>query len=170
MIGEDLVTPSVDSAGEAGDFGDLSLGAPVKEHDQPPTGVGWVDRRVDVSEELLGDPRGADLAVGIAGLEELGHPLEALRGEPLIRAQEDAAGPVERVRFAAPVAEGGLLGAAAHVVNRGVGQLDGVEVVHDAGGVGQVLVERRPVARCGVQRGETDPTAPLLAAGGEPVA
>lgn len=53
VIGEDLGCPSVDRAGEAGDLGDLGFGAVLEEHDESAAGVRWVDRSVDVAEELL---------------------------------------------------------------------------------------------------------------------
>jgi hypothetical protein len=49
--------------------------------------------------------------------------------------QQQLADAVQRIGFAAPVAQGRLLHATADLVDHGVGQPDGVEVVHDHGGV-----------------------------------
>jgi hypothetical protein len=71
--------------------------------------------------------------------------------------------------FAAPVSEGGLLDAAADVVDRLVGESDGVEVVDDQGGPGEVVLEGFAVSGSGVQGGQADPVAPVFPPFPEPV-
>jgi hypothetical protein len=55
---------------------------------------------------------------------------QPLVGEAFVSDQQPAADAVERVALAAPVAEGVLLDLAADLVERGVGQADGVEVIN----------------------------------------
>ena len=62
-----------------------------------------------------------------------------------------------------------LLHAATDVVDRGVGQLDGVEVVNDSGGVWEVLGECCAVAGRRVQGGQCDLVTPVRAAVGHTV-
>jgi hypothetical protein len=68
--------------------------------------------------------------------------------------------PVERVSLAVPVPEAGLLGAAADLVERGVGQADDVEVVDHQAGVGQPGGDRGGVGLVGVDHHMVDPHQP----------
>jgi hypothetical protein len=51
--------------------------------------------------------------------------------------QQQLADAVQRITLATPMAQGGLLGPAADLINHRVGQLDGVEVVYDYPGMTQ---------------------------------
>ena len=61
-----------------------------------------------------------------------------------------------------------LLNTAADVIDRRVGELDRMKVIHDQRRVREVLDERRPIARSRVERGERDPVAPVRSSVGQP--
>lgn len=65
------------------------------------------------------------------------HPVEAALGEPLMRAEQSPADPVERITGVATMAEGVLLDSAADLIERLVWEADQVEVVHDDRRFGQ---------------------------------
>jgi hypothetical protein len=69
---------------------------------------------------LIGEVGGADFAFGVAGVEPGEHAGEAGGVEAVVAGQEPPADPVERVVLAASVTQGGLLGAAADLVERRV--------------------------------------------------
>lgn len=95
VVGEDLAGSPVDRAREAREFADLGIRSPLKEHEESTAGVALIERRVHLTKDLLGDPRGR------AGLP------------------------------CGPMKQGLLLDPAAYVVDRGVGALDGVEMLQD---------------------------------------
>jgi hypothetical protein len=64
--------------------------------------------------------------------------------------------------------QGGQLGPAADLVDHRVGQLDGVEVIHDHGGVAEPCDQRAGVAPPGVDRDRADPGQPAVRSGSEP--
>jgi hypothetical protein len=70
--------------------------------------------------------------------------------------------------LAAPMPEGGLLGPAADLVDHRVGQLDGVEVIDDHGGVAKRCHQRAGVAPPGVDRDRAHPGQPAVPSGTEP--
>lgn len=53
VVGEDLLRPPVDGAGESGDLSHFGLRAPLPEHDEPPAGVSLVLGGEHVTKELL---------------------------------------------------------------------------------------------------------------------
>jgi hypothetical protein len=69
--------------------------------------------------------------------------------------------------LAAPVAEGGLLGPSACLVDHGIGQPDGVEVVHHPG-VAKRYDQCAGIAAPRVQRHRADPGQPVTRPGAEP--
>jgi hypothetical protein len=69
VVGEDLVTPAVDGAAEAGELGDVGVGGVLEEHHEPSSGGGKVGCGVDLRQEFSGEPDGSDLAVTVAGGE-----------------------------------------------------------------------------------------------------
>ena len=58
VVGEHLVGPAVDRAGEAAELGNVDIGAVLEEHDQPAAGVGEVGGGVDLAQQFLGHDRG----------------------------------------------------------------------------------------------------------------
>jgi hypothetical protein len=82
--------------------------------------------------------------------------------------QQQLADAVQRIALAAPVAQGRLLHAAADLVDHGVGQPDGVEVVNDHPGVPKRCHQRARVAAPGVQRGRGDLGQPVAGTAAEP--
>ena len=83
--------------------------------------------------------------------------------------QEPPADPVERISLAAPVPEGGLLGAAADLVERGVGETDHVEVVDDEPGSGQALGDRGGVGLVRADDHVADAGQPRRRLAGQPL-
>jgi hypothetical protein len=81
-----------------------------------------------VAQQLLGQVGGAHLALRVADLEEGDDALPRGFRQTLVGGEESSAYAIERVIPAAAVAEAGDLGAPAHLVERLVGQADGVEV------------------------------------------
>jgi hypothetical protein len=168
VVGDDEFGPSVDRASQTREFGDLDVCAVLEEHDQASAGVAGVSGGEHFSEQFLGDDGCADFAVGVAGGEQVEQPRDALVAEPIPSGQEHPAASVERIALVAPVTELFLLHTSAHVIDCGVRELDGVEVIDDEGGVGEVLDECGAVAGRRIEGCERDLFAPPLASFGEP--
>ena len=82
----------------------------------------------------------------VAG-EQQAHDAFALGvGEPVVRDQQGAADPIQRIVLAAPVAERRLLDTAADVIDRRVREADGVEVIDHDRRVGEPVGEAGGVA------------------------
>ena len=130
-----------------------------------------VTSRDSFGADLLGAPDGDLLAAVLA------HYVEAFEGSDdarrwlatLVADREQLAGPVERVVAVASVAEGLLLGAAAHVIETGVRHLHDVEGVSDEDRVGQRVAEGLAVGPREVDHAPGDAVAPVLGASVEPV-
>jgi hypothetical protein len=90
---------------------------------------------VDRTQQLLALPGDRHLAGRIPDRRPNPQPHPSPAGELLGGRQKQLADPVQRIWLAAVVAEGGLLGPAADLIDHRVGQLNGVEVVHDHGRV-----------------------------------
>src|SRR5690606_2421367 len=99
----------------------------VGELGDEPVGLGRVVDGVDASDGLLGVPGEADLAAGIAGLEQPDELGVAGVVEAFVALGEQPAGTVERVGAAAPMTERVLLDPAAALIELRVRQLDDVE-------------------------------------------
>ena len=97
--------------------------------------VGGFEHRADL---LFGLPAVGNLVVEVAGVERPAHPVPRGGAEALGAHQQQFAGAVERVAFAAPVSQGVVLGAAAALVERPVRQ------AHDAGTGPARIARRRP--------------------------
>jgi hypothetical protein len=83
----------------------------------------------------LGLPGGRHLAETITGSESRAQPRSATAGELFGGCQQQLGDPVQRIVLAPAVTKEGLLGPPAGLVDHRVGQLDGVEVIDDHGGV-----------------------------------
>lgn len=129
--------PGIDGASEPFQPGDAGRAGPV-EALQALFGAVQVGRPVDVPELLGGEVGGGDVAGRVAGVQADEQPALAGLGLVLLAAQQHPADPVERVVLAAAVAQGLVLHAATDRVDRGVGELDGVEAVPDHGRRGQL--------------------------------
>jgi hypothetical protein len=156
MEGEDVGLPGPDGAGKPGQLRHPDAVCPAVEALQRGSGVGQVVGGVDGSEQFLALPGGRHLATRVTGGKPSAQPRSSPAGELLGGRQQQLADPVQRVMLAAPVAQGGLLHAMADLVDHRVGQLDGVEVVHDHGGVAERGCQRAGVAAPGVQRDRAD--------------
>ncbi len=128
-VGEQLVLPGGDGAGQAVQLGHRAVGAGGVEGEQPRPGLGEVAGAVDVAQLLGGDPRGRDLPVLVAGGQAGEQSPVAGRGVVLRPAEQDPPDPVQGVAASAPVPEALLLDAAADSVDRVLRQLDRVERV-----------------------------------------
>jgi RNA-directed DNA polymerase len=82
VVGEDLVLPRGDGAGEAFELGDLAVGAVDVEVVEPPTRDAWVAGSVEVAESFFGDERVGDFTVGVTRGEAGHEPIEAALSEP----------------------------------------------------------------------------------------
>jgi hypothetical protein len=82
--------------------------------------------------------------------------------------EQPAADPIERVSLVAAVSQAGLLGAAAHLVERGVGQTDDVEVIDHQAGLGQSSAHRGGIGLIGVDHHVVDRSQPTGGLGAEP--
>ncbi|MDQ3273569.1 MAG: hypothetical protein M3Q39_00700 [Actinomycetota bacterium] len=109
------------------------------------------------------------MPVGVTGVQAGQQSGVGLQGQVLRPAQQHPADPVQRVVLAAAVPEGVLLDPAADVVDRALGQPDGVEGVQHHGRRRQPGPQRPLVAAERVQRGDLHPGAPVRAAFVQPV-
>jgi len=82
---------------------------------------------IDAAHDFFGVPGSADLAVGVAGVEQTEQLGAAGLVETLIGFGQQAPAPVQRVVLAAPVPAGVVLDPAAALIELGVGQLDDME-------------------------------------------
>lgn len=113
-------------------------------------------------------PRSADLAPGVAGVEQTEQLRAGAVVEALVGHGQQAPRSVEGVGLVAPVAEGVVLHSAADFVEALVGQLHHVEGVRDLGGVGQHRVERQAPRPRQVQHRPRDGIEPGLGLIAEP--
>src|SRR5690606_19917042 len=153
----DLVPPAGDRAAELADLRwtrvVLEVRAEAGDELEADVGIGVV---VDLADDLLGVPRHAHLALGVARLEQPHELLPTAIVEAFVSSGEEPAGPVERVVLAAPMTEGLVLDPSTDLVETLVRELAHMERIRDLGGVGEHRVERQtPRARQG-QHGEAD--------------
>ena len=120
-------------------------------------GVGDV---IDASQGLVGVPGQADLAFGVACIEQSPQPDPPVVGDALRGRHEQFADPVQRVVFAAAVPERVVLDSAADLVKGVVAQPYDVERVRDLLRGGRRRVERGPIRSREVQHRPTDGAAP----------
>ena len=159
----DLVTPADDGPAELTNLGRAGLVLEIGT--EPVDELGGqirVGDGVDRSHNLLGMPRGADLAVRVAGAEEtqqLGAPLGV---EPFVGLGQQPPTSVEGIVLAASMAQGLVLDPPADLVDPLVGQLHQMERVGDLDRVGQHGVERQPPRTRQVQHRPPNGVAPRL--------
>jgi len=134
--GEHLGLPAADGAGQSSELSNLGVAAVVVEPPQAIVCVDHVGGGVDLTQQLLGQVGGGHLAGGVASLEQHQHVLEGPRTETVMGGQQSPADPIERVGFVTTMVEGGLLGAATHLVEGLVGQAHGMKVINDQAGGG----------------------------------
>jgi hypothetical protein len=135
-----------------------------------PGGAGrrHADRGVDGPQQLLALPGSSDLTRGITSGQPGPQPHPSSAGELLGRGQQQLADAVQGILFVAPVAQGGLLGPAADLVDHQVGQADGVEVVHDHGRMTQWDDQGAGIAAPGIEGDHGDLSQPGSGPGPEP--
>jgi hypothetical protein len=148
---QDLGLPDAHGAGQAGQLEELHAVAPAVEAVQGGPGARQITGGIDRPQQFLALPGGGDLAETITGVRPA-QPRSATAGELLGGGHQQLADPVQRIVLAAAVTEEGLLGPPADLIDHRVGQLDGVEVVHDHPGVAQQGDQGAGVAAPGVQR------------------
>jgi hypothetical protein len=123
-VGQELGLPGTQGAAEACDLGD---GAGVESLDnlgRDGSSFGQALGVVGRPELLVAAPGDGDLKIRVAGLQTGMDPFELAVGEPLNPGTESVADLVERVVFAAAVAELFLLDPAAGLLHRGESELD----------------------------------------------
>ena len=133
MEGKDFGLPDPDGASQPGQLRDLDAICPVVEALQRGPSVSQVAGGIDRAQQLLALPGDRHLAGRISDSQPSPQPHSSPAGELPGGGQQQLADALQRVALAAPVAEGGLLGPPADLVDDGVGQADGVEVVHHHG-------------------------------------
>ena len=106
---------------------------------------------------LVAAPGHGDFVVGVAGLQAGLDPFDLAGGEPVGAGAECVADPVERVVFAAAVAELFLLDPAPGFLHRLQAELHHVEGVQHRDGVVELVTDRVAVATERVQGGGADP-------------
>jgi hypothetical protein len=156
MPGQDLGLPAPDRAGQAGQLSNLDAFRPAVEAPQRGPGVSQVTGGIDRTQQLLALPRDRHLAGRIPDGQPSPQPYSSLASELLGGGQQQLADAVQRIWLAAPVAEGGLLGPPADLIDHRVGQLDGVEVVHDHGRMPKRCHQGAGVATPGVEGDRAD--------------
>jgi hypothetical protein len=125
---------------------------------------------VDRPDDLLGVPGHAHVAPRIASVEQAPQLGFAAVVEALVGLGQQPPGPVERVVFAAPVADGLVLHPPPALVEFRVGQPHEMERISHLGHVAKGVVEGLAVRARRVQHPEADRLAPLLGLGLEPCA
>jgi hypothetical protein len=153
-VGEQLRFPGADRPPEPFQFGDAGERAGLVEGVQPLPGPLQVRGGVDVAQFLAGDVGGGDFPVRVAGIQAGDEPGVRLRSQVLRAAEQHPADAVERVAFAAAMAVGVLLDAAADPVDRVLRQPDRVERVQNDGRRGRLGVQRPLIAAEGIERGD----------------
>src|SRR5271165_6619474 len=144
--GEDLLLPALEGPPERTDLdGVVRVGHVVDEPVDPLTGERLVVVAVDSTDGFFGVPGGGHLPLGVAGAQEAQQLLASFVVEAFVSLGEQTTTPVEGVVLVAPVAHGLVLDPTAALVELGVGQLGHVERIGHLGGVGQHLVEHRPI-------------------------
>ena len=116
-VGEQLVAPAVEGAGQPHQFGDLVGGDGGEPGQQPPLGLSSGLGLVDQPEVLGGDPSSGDLLVIVAGVESDQHPGPGVLTVMIVSATQQPADPEQRITLAAPVAEGVVLDPSADLVD-----------------------------------------------------
>ena len=166
---EDLDLPRPDGAGEPGQLSNLDAIAPPVEAVQGGAGRGRADRGGDGPQQFLALPGRGDLTGGISSRQPGPQPDPSPLGELLGSGQQQLADAVQRVTLATSMAERGLLGPPAPLVDHRVGQPDGVEVVHHHPGVPKPGRQCVGVPAPGVQRDRADLGQPVNRSGTKPV-
>jgi hypothetical protein len=114
------------------------------------------------AQQLLALPGDRHLTTRIPDRQPGPQPHPSPAGELLGGGQQQLADVVQRIWFAAPVAEGGLLHAASDLIHHRVGQLDGVEVVHDRGRMAKRDELRAGIATPWIQCHRADAAQPVM--------
>src|SRR6266567_2306667 len=122
--GEDFSLPRPDGTGKARQLRHPDVVRPAVEAPQRGPGVGQVAGGVDSAQQLLALPGDRYLAGRIPGGQPSPQPHPSPAGELLCGGQQRLADAVQRIAFASPVPEGGLLGPPADLVDHQVGQPD----------------------------------------------
>jgi len=157
MPGQDLGLPGAHGAGQTRQLEELDTVAPAVEAVQRGAGARQISGGIDRTQQLLALPGGGHLAETITGSQSRPQPRSATAGELVGGGQQQLADPVQRVMLAPAVTKEGLLGPPAGLVDHRVGQLDGVEVVHDHPGVAKRGDQGAGIAAPGVQRDRPQP-------------
>jgi hypothetical protein len=168
MPGQDLALPGAHGAGQPGQLSDPNVVCPAVEAVQGGAGRRHANRGVDGPQQLLALPGRSHLAAGITSRQASPQPRSTTASELFGGGQQQLADPVQRIMLAAAVAQSGLLGPSADLVDHRVGQLDGVEVIHDHPGVTQRCDQGAGIAAPGIQGHRTDLRQPAVRSGAKP--
>ena len=133
VVGQDLVAPGPQRVAETDDLGHVVGEAAGDRLVEQGAGVSRCAGEVDVAHRLLGQPGAQQLVVGIADAQAEQDPLMASFIQPFSAGEEQLADPIERIAFAAPVAERLVLDPAADLVDATVGDPHHMERIRDAG-------------------------------------
>ncbi len=170
MVVQDLAAPALECLSERADLFDLVALAPddglVEEH----AGNLGVLGQVDVAHRLLGQPGAEQLVVGIAVAQPEQHAVMTALVEALVAGEQELSDPIERVGFAASMAERLVLDAPAHLVDAAVGDSHHMKRVGDADGVVEVRGRAVAIALGEVRGDDTDGPHPARVLLGTPSA
>lgn len=129
-VGEQLIPPGVDGAGQAAQLGDLGIGATDEPVQQPLLGPVAAGLGEEQPQILGGDPGPADLfVVGVPGVQAGQQPFPGPVAEVVRAAAQQPANREQRVVASAAVPGGLLLHSAAYLVHRGEAEPGDVERV-----------------------------------------
>ena len=133
---------------------------------RPSSRLGGVERGAEL---LVAAPGHGDFVVGVAGLQSGLDSFDLAGGEPIGAGAECVADSVERVVFAAAVAELFLLDPAPGLLHRLQAEFHHVEGVQYRGGVFELVADRVAVSRKGSRVAVADPAGERLTATAQPV-
>ena len=160
-VGQQFGTPGIEGTSQAGELGDVSVGAVGQPPVEQPVGASPIAAVVDQPEVLGGDPGSGELLIrGVTGVEAGQQSLPRALAVVVIASAQQPADALERILTAAAAPGVLALDASTDLVDSGEGQTHDVEGVEHPDRIGQRGAQRAGVAPVGIQRGGHDPGPP----------
>ena len=155
-VGQELIAPGAQGPAEPGDLGDRAGGERLEHLRGDGAALGEVGGGERRPQLLVAAPGDGDLEVRVAGLEPGFDSVDLAGGQLVGAGAQRVADPIQRVMFAAAVAELFLLDPAAGLFHRLESEPDHVKGVQYGGGVFEFVADRVASSR------GTDPASPCL--------